>query len=167
MTRRRQIAASLLAATAVAPAVAQTGHCVPASALGLDAGYSLQGSYQVTATRWDPLLERNWISLASCDHPERPGITVPARETGLRHKTSFSPARTSVVVTSMQPAVRAGERVYVWRQEEQIRIELSGVSEQSGEIGSTIQLELQPSIAGQRPLQIQGIVRGPAEVEMK
>ncbi|MEO6909617.1 MAG: flagella basal body P-ring formation protein FlgA [Edaphobacter sp.] len=121
--------------------------------------------YRVTMIRWDPVLRQSWARVASCGHPEWPEVSV-------RATTLAGPARQSsrrgVEVFPLALVVRAGDVVRLWRQEQEMRLEVTGVAEESGGLGSRIRVRLlrretdEPS----QEEQFTGIVRGPSNVEM-
>lgn len=65
------------------------------------------------------------------------------------------------------PVVHAGDLLQLWRQEENLRIEVAGRAEENGAEGSRIRVRLLSSSfdMGQEQTVI-GIVRGPGDVEM-
>jgi flagella basal body P-ring formation protein FlgA len=67
------------------------------------------------------------------------------------------------------PVVHAGDIVRLWKQEDILRIEVAGVSEESGGLGKTIRVRLlrQNTDSQVIPEQFFGIVRGPSDVEMQ
>ena len=67
------------------------------------------------------------------------------------------------------PIVRAGDVVRLWKQESSLRIELAGVSEESGGLGKTIRVRLLRRNTDEQsvPEQFSGIIRGPLDVEMQ
>jgi hypothetical protein len=116
------------------------------------------GSYRVSEVRWDPVLGQRWAMVASCDHPEQPAFAVQTagaiagRETARRKDESA-------------PVVRAGDVVRLWRQEDNLRIEMTAMSEENGGLGKAIRVRLVGSDAVER--QFIGIIRGVADVEMQ
>ena len=63
------------------------------------------------------------------------------------------------------PVVRAGEVVRLWWQEDNLRIEMTAMSEENGGLGKVIRVRLVGSDSAER--QFVGIVRGVADVEMR
>jgi len=120
--------------------------------------------YRVTGVRWDPVLQQNWVTVVSCGHPEWPGILLRTGETRRLPTVLSTPAQEEHV-----PLVRAGDIVELWRQEDRLRIEVGGVAEQSGSLGETIRVRLlrQQGSSQSAEEQFNGIVRGPADVEMQ
>lgn len=120
--------------------------------------------YRVASVRWDPVLQQSWATVVNCGHPERPGISLRTKEAGQR------PAALSAEVHEEQsPLVRAGDVVELWRQEDLLRIEVSGVAEQSGMMGQTIRVRLLRRQGSNQSVeeQFNGVVRGRADVEMQ
>ncbi len=124
--------------------------------------------HQMTFNRWDPVLHQRWISVADCDHPERPLLSritnsafdlTPASKNDLKN----SPAASGPLL------VRAGENITVLRREDSLQIEISGVAEQSATLGKQVRVRL--SKVGvdieQAQKEIVGVVSGPATVEMQ
>lgn len=64
-------------------------------------------------------------------------------------------------------AVHAGDRVRLWARQPNLKIEIPGVAEESGAIGSLIHIRLAQVSADTNAAQIPGIVRGPYDVEMQ
>jgi Chaperone for flagella basal body P-ring formation len=125
-------------------------------------------NYHVTQVQPDLVLGHPWVMMANCAHPEWPAVLRPA--TGSEPVKPV--ARETQVARYSAPAtplVRAGDTVHVWRQENLLRIEVTGVSEESGELGKTIRVRLLIRNAQDQAEQRQsflGIVRGAANVEM-
>jgi hypothetical protein len=65
--------------------------------------------------------------------------------------------------------VRAGDIVMLWKQENLLRIEVTGISEESGSLGKTIRVRLLRRTTDDQFAQEQfsGIIRGPSDVEMQ
>jgi hypothetical protein len=116
------------------------------------------GSYRVSEVLWDPVLGQRWAMVASCEHPEKPAFAVPTKE-GIPEKTATRREDGGA------PLIRAGEVVRLWRQEENLRIEMTAVSEESGRIGKVIRVRLVGTNAEEQ--QFVGVVRGAGDVEMQ
>jgi hypothetical protein len=56
--------------------------------------------------------------------------------------------------------------VQLWRYDRLLRIEATGISEESGSLGKRIRVRLAPRDSGV-PQQLLGIVRGPSNVEIE
>jgi Chaperone for flagella basal body P-ring formation len=116
------------------------------------------GSYRVSEIRWDPVLGQRWAMFANCEHPEQPAFAVLTKEA----MTEMSSARRK---DDSAPVVRAGDVVRLWRQEDNLRIEMTAMSEESGGLGKAIRVRLVGGDSSER--QFVGIVRGVADVEMQ
>jgi hypothetical protein len=134
----------------IAAEVLRSGIVTPLGAKG--------GSYRVSEVLWDPVLGQRWAMVASCEHPEQPAFAVPTKD----EFTQRSNARKE---DKKAPLIRAGEVVRLWRQEENLRIEMTAISEESGGIGKTIRVRLVGTNAEEQ--QFVGIVRGAGDVEMR
>ena len=124
-------------------------------------------SYRVTRIERDPVLGKVWAKIVSCDHPEQPAVALPVNETDTL-KISQQLDRASITNIQTAIVIRAGDVVRLWRQENILRIEVAGVSEESGGLGKTIRVRLLRNNTGESvPEQVIGIVRGPSNVEMQ
>lgn len=122
--------------------------------------------------RTDRMLRRNWATVRSCDHPERPGISIMAGAVAgeavggaLRETTTQPAARTSLVV-------RAGAGVRVVRVERSVRIEVAGVAQSAGAVGERIRVQLVPVQRGAGdgaavPQVVDAVVRSSDVLEME
>lgn len=124
--------------------------------------------YRVTRIQSDPVLGQRWAMVASCSHPEWPAFALPTNgasslKVPQRAERSFAE---SVKAT---PVVRAGDIVRLWRQESLLRIEVAGVSEESGVLGETIRVRLLRRNTDDQSIleQFSGVVRGPSNVEIQ
>jgi hypothetical protein len=158
--------AGLQCATAFATTCAET----PAAAVKL-AGAKVAPSstpddkgYRVANVRWDPVMQQSWATIVSCGHPEWPGVSLRAGGTSDLQRGLSAQAR-----GERSPLVRAGDVVELWRQEDLLRIEVSGVAEQSGSMGETIRVRLLRRSGSNQSVeeQFSGVVRGRADVEMQ
>ena len=123
--------------------------------------------YRVTRIQRDPVLGRKWAMIINCNHPEQPAVALPVNETDTL-KISQQLDRASITNIKTAIVVRAGDVVRLWRQENILRIEVAGVSEESGGLGKTIRVRLLRNNTGESvPEQVIGIVRGPSNVEMQ
>lgn len=123
-------------------------------------------SYRVASIHWDPVLRQNWAMIARCDHPEWPKFSLRAGE-----KNTASARPVAQVREERRPAVpvvRAGDVVRLWRQDDLLRIEVTGVAEESGSLGKMIRVRLlrRNTDVPSAEKQFTGIVRGPSDVEM-
>jgi flagellar basal body P-ring formation chaperone FlgA len=124
--------------------------------------------YKVTKIQSDPVLGQRWVMIASCDHPEWPALALPANgANALKTPHDAEGAFTEDVKDA--PIIRAGEIVRLWRQESLLRIEVAGISEESGGLGKTIRVRLLRRNTDDQsiPEQLSGVVRGPSNVEIQ
>lgn len=122
--------------------------------------------YRVTGIHSDPVLGQNWVSIANCEHPDWPEVSFRAE--GIDGVPSRRVEKARAELFPSVPVVRAGDIVRLWRQEDLLRIEVTGVAEQSGGIGKTIRVRLlrRSMDDGPKEEELTGIVRGPSDVEM-
>ncbi len=123
--------------------------------------------YRVASVRWDPVLKQRWASIVVCKHPEWPAFTLSAGSPG-----PASPQQVSQAAAEDHEnlaVVHAGDVVHLWRNEDMMRIEVTGVAEQSGSMGSAVRVRLLRRNTDDQSIeeQFNGIVRGPANVEMQ
>ena len=124
--------------------------------------------YRVTRIEVDQVLGQRWAMIARCGHPEWPPFALPAN--GVSSLASSREAERSVTEgLRIVPIVRAGDVVRLWRQESFLRIEVAGVSEESGGLGKTIRVRLLHRNTDDQsiPERFFGVVRGPFDVEMQ
>jgi hypothetical protein len=128
---------------------------------------SERGGYRVTGLRSDPVLGRLWAVVANCDHAEWPMLAV--QTFGSDSSTPSRANQIRVANSPSIPVVHAGDIVRLWRQEELLRIEVVGVSQENGGLGKAVRVRLQRQNADNQAIQEQfsGIVRGPSDVEMQ
>jgi hypothetical protein len=126
-----------------------------------------RGGYRVAGIQSDPVLGKSWAMIVRCDHTEWPALAVQISrsDTGATATTGH----TSVTDPHVVPVVHVGDVVRLWKQEDLLRIEVAGVSEESGGLGKIIRVRLLHRDAGDQATQEQlsGIVRGPSNVEMQ
>lgn len=126
--------------------------------------------YRVVARRWDAVLKKGWEWKQNCAHPEWPARSVALLLPAASAPIEISAASSSMPAEFSQPVlVRAGETVTLWLQEEKVRIEMSGVAEESARCGEHVVVRVthQSDDAGSTMDHIAGIVRGLADVEME
>jgi hypothetical protein len=124
--------------------------------------------YRVTRIESDPVLGQIWAMIASCGHPEWPAFGFATN--GAVSSTAPQEAERSLAeAVRTVPIVRAGDVVRLWKQEKLLRIEVSGVSEESGGLDKTIRVRLLHRNTDDQsiPEQLSGIIRGPSDVEMQ
>jgi Chaperone for flagella basal body P-ring formation len=124
--------------------------------------------YRVTRIQSDPVLGRRWAMIVSCSHPEWPALALPANGT-ISIKTLQEGNRSLTESIKTAPVIHAGDIVRLWRQESLLRIEIAGVSEESGGLGNTIRVRLLRRNTDDQsiPEQYSGVVRGPSNVEIQ
>jgi hypothetical protein len=124
--------------------------------------------YRVTWIAADQVLGQRWAMIASCGHPEWPVFALPAN--GSSSLSLPQEAMRPVTETlNAVPVVRAGDFVRLWRQEGLLRIEVAGVSEESGGLGKTIRVRLLHRSTDDQsiPKRLTGVIRGTSDVEMQ
>jgi len=129
---------------------------------------SENSGYRVTRLQSDPVLGQKWAMITSCGHPERPAFALPANgASSLRAPQEVERSLAGGAKTA--PLIRAGDIVRLWRQENLLRIEVAGVSEESGSLGKTIRVRLLRRNTDDQstPEQLFGVVRGPSNVEIQ
>lgn len=112
-----------------------------------------------TVLHWDLVLHQQWRTTTDCDHPERPARAMLTYSSTPLPKTIQHPSRPLVV--------RAGDRIRLWSQQNNTRMELTGIAEESGAVGSTVHVRLTTSASAEDEPELQGIVRGPSEAELQ
>ena len=139
----------------------------------LETNYSVSSTsenngYRVTKIQSDTVLGQRWAMIANCGHPEWSPIALPAN--GISSpKTSQGEERALIESVKTPPVVRVGDLVRLWKQESLLRIEVAGISEESGGVGNTVRVRLLRGNTGDQsiPEQFSGIVRGPSNVEIQ
>jgi hypothetical protein len=124
--------------------------------------------YRVTKIQSDPVLGQRWAMIANCGHPEWPEFALPANGASSRggvQETKHS-LNESVKIALV---IHAGDIVRLWKQESHLRIEVTGVSEESGGLGKAIRVRLLRRNTDDQsiPQQFSGVVRGPSNVEIQ
>jgi Chaperone for flagella basal body P-ring formation len=122
--------------------------------------------YRVIRIETDPILHQRWATIGRCGHPEWPSVALlmqgpnPLTPVGGRADGGFARG---------VPVVRAGETVQLWRQEELLRIEVAGVSEDNGGVGSIIRVRLLHGNPDEPAAHAEftGVVRGASSVEIQ
>jgi hypothetical protein len=123
--------------------------------------------YRVISVQLDLVLGERWATIVNCGHPEWPAFALPADGMDMLIQPQEA-GRSLAESVRAAPVIRAGELVRLWRQESLLRIEVDGISEESGSLGKTIRVRLLPrNIDDQStPQQFTGVVRGPSNVEI-
>ena len=124
------------------------------------------GGYRIVRIQPDSVLGQRWAMIVSCSHPEWPALALPAN--GASSPKTPQGAEHSLTENARVPVVRAGETVRLWRQENLLRIEVLGVSEESGGLGKTIRVRLfcRNTDYQSVPEEFSGVIRGPSNVEI-
>jgi hypothetical protein len=125
--------------------------------------------YRVTSIQSDPILEQRWALIASCSHPEWPASALPLDGSSSASSSLQIKHAARNIGFAATHLVRAGDVVRLWKQEDLLRIEVAGVSEESGDLGDAVRVRLLHRNAEDQSTQAQfsGIIRGPADVEMQ
>lgn len=127
--------------------------------------------YRVTSIRWDPVLRQNWAMVARCDHPEWPEFSLRAEQAsaGTGYAGESITQATGRPLIHAPIVVHAGDIVQVWKSEDLLRIDVTGVAEESGGVGKRIRVRLRRRNTDDQSIeeQLTGIVRGPSNVEME
>ena len=143
-----------------------------AAAIGVGAPSAANAGFRLTSRRWDPVIGRNWVTIESCEHPERPAMLLPS-------SLPAGPAvgRLAPTTAAVRPVVLAGETVRIQYTEGNMRIEMGGVAQASGNPGDTIRVRLIHTLSGSgsqfadgegvADRQRNAIVRGPHSLELR
>jgi len=123
--------------------------------------------FRLKSRRWDPLIGRNWVTVESCARPDLPAITLPAGAA-----TTVSAFRATSPSLLVRPDVIAGQTVQIRYTDENVRIEMSGIAQQSGNPGDRIRVRLTYTLsdASSSDASAQNriaIVRGPHSLELQ
>jgi hypothetical protein len=154
---------SALAVCASTPAKAVAGEVGKSAAPSSSGGGA---GFRVTFVRWDPVLRQRWAMVASCDHPEWPAVELPALLG--RDPSSGRPGNGEGFLPVL-PVVGAGDVVRLWSRQDDVRIEVAAMAEESGGLGKTVRVRLMPrnTLGPQLEEKLLGVVRGPHDVEMQ
>lgn len=120
---------------------------------------------RVKTIQWDSVLRQSWTTFEDCDHPERPAFARQTRVDPLSFRQPNLVAKEDA--GAPPPVIHAGDFVRLWRQDDHLRIEVVAVSEESGGLGSSIHVRVLGNGTQQSEQQMIGVVRGPADVEMR
>jgi len=124
--------------------------------------------YKVTGVQLDQVMGRRWAMISNCAHPEWPAFALPTNR-GVSFIALQEVGNSLTEGAKASPVVRAGDIVRLWRQESLVRIEVTGVSEESGGLDKTIRVRVVRRNADDQttPQQLSGVVRGPSNVEIQ
>jgi hypothetical protein len=124
--------------------------------------------YRVTNLQSDPVLGHRWATIISCDHPDWP---VHSLQIHWPERLLVSSGKEKTYADSPRavPVVHVGDIVRLWKQENLLRIDAAGISEENGSPGKTIRIRLLDRDIDSQSSQKQlfGIIRGPSDVEMQ
>ncbi len=112
-----------------------------------------------TVIHVDPILHQRWAITSDCEHPAHPARATPL---SLPASEPLRPVRLQAPL-----AIHAGDRVRLWTKQQDLSIEITGIAEESGAIGSIIHIRLTQLTSDETAMQILGVVRGPFDVEMQ
>ena len=99
------------------------------------------------AVLWDSVLKRKWQVHTDCQHPDWPpnAIEFPQDSEAGETKKNLSAGGPVMPLHEVSAAtVRAGSNVDLWR-ESPVRIRLSGIALEKGEVGDTIRVLIRVS----------------------
>ena len=124
--------------------------------------------YRVAKVQADSVLGIRWAFISSCAHPEWPQLVLSAPGAPLTPSSGVA-KRASVANSAPSIVVHPGDIVRLWKEEGLLRIDVAGVSEESGGVGKTIRVRLLPvkSESPSSPEEFFGVVRGPLNVEIQ
>jgi hypothetical protein len=128
---------------------------------------SKSGGYRVTGIQSDLVLGRTWAIVANCDHAEWPVLAV--QTSGSDPVAPSKMSQMSISSIRSAPVVHVGDVVRLWKQDDLLRIEVAGVSEESGGFGKTVRVRLLHRNMDDQtiPETLSGVVRGPSDVEIQ
>jgi hypothetical protein len=130
------------------------GWSVPVGAAEAAVYPACQDGYQRQGTFHDYTLNRTWIVMVKCGHPEIPRLaTASDRGPVLSFHLAGSPIDRLVV--------EPGSQVRLWRDDGRVRLDLAGVALNGGAAGAVVRVRLAPS-----GKVLRGVVRGPGMVEL-
>jgi hypothetical protein len=125
--------------------------------------------YRIATVRWDPLLNRRWAVIASCNHPDHPSIAMLLPDA--KSSNGFASVSISTVSSPLPtpfPVVHAGDLVQIVGQENNLRIEFAGRAMEAGSSGSIVHVRaLNSGFQDERERTFSGIVRGAGRVEIR
>ncbi len=124
------------------------------------------GDFRVTKIQSDPVLRISWAIISSCAHPEWVPLVLPVAGSPSLKATS---GRSSNESSETSPIVHAGDIVRLWSTRQFLRIEVVGISQQSGALGKIIRVRLARRSKDDQsiPEELLGVVRGPSSVEIQ
>jgi hypothetical protein len=126
--------------------------------------------YKLREVRWDPVLRQRWAVLESVGHPERPYLAelTEVSPTELAAELARSAAAGAPFRKPAEIVVHNGDRVTLWRAEENVRIQMAAVVQSNAGLGERVQLRVTGAGSnGDQGWLVNGIVRGAGSVEME
>ena len=126
--------------------------------------------YKLREVRWDTVLRQRWVVLESVGHPERPYLAELSEvsATELAAELQRSAAAAAPVAKPVEMVVHNGDRVALWRVEQNVRIEMGAVVQGNAGLGERVQLRVTGAGSnGDQGWLVNGIVRGAGSVEME
>lgn len=119
---------------------------------------------------WDPVLQRKWMLVADSQHPNWPlhmQLLGPTSKDAQGQSAALP--RSMGAALDSPVLVRGGDVVTLWKHDGPSRIELRGVSEESGVLGKRIRVRTMAyGVTGlESSRQLLGTVRGPLNVEIQ
>jgi hypothetical protein len=130
----------------------------------------ISGGYRVIGRSWDAVLNTAWELRQDCAHPEWPGRTVAVLGSGLSARSrgllNTSPQASPLFLPLL---IHAGDPVRLWQRDARVRIEMSGIAEQSAHSGERVVVRVtrQTEDAGVSVQRFSGIARSSGDVEME
>ena len=130
-----------------------------------------EGSRMVAVKR-DAVKDLHWAVMVDCAHPEWPAKLVPLAGKDVvavsAQTAAVIKAPAAVVNEGASLVVRAGETVRVWSNNGMVKMEMTGVAQESGGVGKRIRVRMlrqgMESIATEKV--VTGLVAGLGSVEM-
>ena len=131
---------------------------------GLGMGQATTGSrgYRVRDVVVDPLLQRTFVRVESCDSPHQAPLLLPfaAAQTAAR-KTSF------VALPQTAPAIKVGSAVELSMQSSRVNLLLHGKTLTAADLGSQVEVEAAPLQAGEPGRRFRGTLVAANRVEIE
>ncbi len=118
--------------------------------------------FRLEGVRVDRLGGGAWARVVSCEHPERPGVSVRV-EQGVEGKTVAD--KVAVRVSQAERVMVAGTRVRVVRTEAMARVEVSGIVQDGGAVGDRVRVRIEARDGGEARF-LEGLVMGVELVEV-
>lgn len=124
--------------------------------------------YRVLEVRWDPVLRQRWAVLESVAHPERPLVAERTDAEVSAPAVPVTGPNQAPAVKVRELAVRSGDRVILWSDERNVRMQMAATAEGDASVGDRIELLVTGAGEyGDGGWRVTGVVRGPGSVEME